>query len=153
VAPLPTAYALRRELTAQWEAPDPQMAELLEKALQNPLITRLTNQAQWAGRSKAIERITDALRAGFTRGLMAGLEREARLFAEAVVAPDEGKIGIQDFLDKRSAPLPTRRRIHLTPDEEKRMIDAGMLLPIGTPFFPGVTPIPVAQYAMAARAR
>ncbi|MBO9341131.1 MAG: AMP-binding protein [Roseiflexus sp.] len=148
--PLPTAYALRRELTAQWEAPDPQMAELLEKALQNPLITRLTNQAQWAGRSKAIERITDALRTGFTRGLMAGLEREARLFAEAVVAPDEGKIGIQDFLDKRSAPLPTRRRIHLTPDEEKRLIDAGMLLPIGTPFFPGVTPIPVAQYAMAA---
>ncbi|NWG19474.1 MAG: AMP-binding protein [Chloroflexi bacterium] len=147
---LAEGYAVRRELTAQWEAPDPDMARQLETTLRDPLIERILMQARGAGRARAIERIIDALRTGYTRGLPAGLEREARLFAEAVVAADEGKIGIQEFIDKRSAPLPTRRRIHLTPEEEQRMIDAGLLLPIGSPFFPGVTPTPVAQYAMAA---
>lgn len=147
---LAEGYAARRELTAQWEAPSPEMAERLETTLNDPLIKRITDQARDAGRARAIERIIDALRTGYAYGLPAGLEREARLFAEAVVAADEGKQGIQEFLDKRSAPLPTRRRLHLTAAEERRMIDNGMLLPVGAPFFPGVTPLPVAQYAMAA---
>jgi acrylyl-CoA reductase (NADPH)/3-hydroxypropionyl-CoA dehydratase/3-hydroxypropionyl-CoA synthetase len=144
------AYAQRKELTARWEAADPAMAERLETALRDPLIDRVIKQAQWAGREKAIQRIVEAMRTGYRNGLLQGLEREARLFAEAVVDPEGGKKGIQDFMDKKSAPLPTRRRIKLTPEEEQQMIDRGLLLPLGAPFFPGVTPIPVAGYAQAA---
>jgi acrylyl-CoA reductase (NADPH)/3-hydroxypropionyl-CoA dehydratase/3-hydroxypropionyl-CoA synthetase len=62
-------------------------------------------------RPHAPPRIVDALRTGWRDGLEAGLAREARLFAEAVVDPDGGKAGIRAFFDKQSAPLPTRRRV------------------------------------------
>ena len=55
-----------------------------------------------------MERALDAVRTGWERGLEAGLKHEAELFARAVVDPEGGKRGIRDFLDKRSAPLPTR---------------------------------------------
>jgi acrylyl-CoA reductase (NADPH)/3-hydroxypropionyl-CoA dehydratase/3-hydroxypropionyl-CoA synthetase len=50
----------------------------------------------------------------------------------------------------KSAPLPTRRRIRLSKEDQQRLIEAAALLPIGSPFFPGVTPIPIAQYAQGA---
>ena len=41
-------------------------------------------------------------------------------------------------------------RLRLSTGEERRLTEAGALLPIGAPFFPGVTPIPIAQYAQGA---
>ncbi len=148
---LAEGYQKRKVLTAEWEKPQPQFVdEYLSMALKHPLIERIVQQSETAGRRKTIDRIIEAIRYGFMHGLVQGLEREARLFAEAVVDPQGGKKGIQDFMDKKSAPLPTRRRISLTKEEEQHLIDEGYLLPIGSPFFPGVTPIPVAQYAWAA---
>ncbi len=148
---LPEAFRHRRELTKQWEKPQPEFVkEHLEPLLKKPIITRLLKQAEWAGRTKTLGRIIDAIRFGYENGLEKGLEHEAHLFAEAVVAKDEGKHGIQAFMDRVHAPLPTRRRITLTEEEEQHLIDQSYLVPLGAPFFPGITPIPVAQYAMAA---
>jgi acrylyl-CoA reductase (NADPH) / 3-hydroxypropionyl-CoA dehydratase / 3-hydroxypropionyl-CoA synthetase len=131
---LAETLANRRELLAAWEAPSPEFArDVLEPTLRHPLVTRLVEQAQWAGRGPTVERLLDALRTGYTDGLLAGLGREARHFAEAVVDPAGGKHGIQAFLDKQSAALPTRRRIKLTAEEEQRLIAQGQLLPIGAP--------------------
>ncbi len=149
--PLAEAFTQRQALTAEWEQPAPAfVTDVLEPLLQRPQIQRLSEQAAGAGRTQTLERILDAVRFGYANGLVKGLEHEARLFAEAVVDPEGGKTGIQDFMDKNSAPLPTRRRLKLIPEEEQQLIDHGMLLPVGAPFFPGVTPVPVAQYAMAA---
>jgi acrylyl-CoA reductase (NADPH)/3-hydroxypropionyl-CoA dehydratase/3-hydroxypropionyl-CoA synthetase len=148
---LPEAFKQRKELTAEWEKPQAQFVEQhLDTVLKHPMIERIIKQSEGAGRRKTVDRIVESIRYGYMHGLAQGLEREARLFAEAVVDPDGGKKGIQDFMDKKSAPLPTRRRISLTKEEEQRLIDEGYLLPIGAPFFPGVTTIPVAQYAWAA---
>ncbi len=148
---LSEAFRLRKELTAEWEKPQPKFVdEHLNMVLKSPMIERILRQSEGAGRKKTIDRIIEAMRYGFMHGLVQGLEREARLFAEAVVDPEGGKKGIQDFMDKKSAPLPTRRRVSITKEEEQRLINEGYLLPVGAPFFPGVTPIPVAQYAWAA---
>ncbi|QJR34927.1 AMP-binding protein [Gemmatimonas groenlandica] len=111
-----------------------------------PPIARLAEQSQHAGRGPAIARVFDAVRCGWRDGLIAGLAREARLFAEAVVDPDGGKRGIQAFFDKRSAPLPTRRRRTFDADEQAAAIAQGELLPVGAPFYPGFTSIPAWQY-------
>jgi acrylyl-CoA reductase (NADPH)/3-hydroxypropionyl-CoA dehydratase/3-hydroxypropionyl-CoA synthetase len=148
--PLGEALRERRALNTLWAEPQPAfVAETLETAIASPLIARLITQARGAGRGPTVARILDAVRHGYAHGMLAGLQHEARLFAEAVVSPEEGKRGIQEYMDKRSAPLPTRRRIRLTKDEEAHLIAEGLLLPIGAPFFPGVTSIPQAQYAQA----
>ncbi|MCA0375577.1 MAG: AMP-binding protein [Gemmatimonadetes bacterium] len=108
-------------------------------------IARLLAQAERVGRTHATTRILDAVRTGWRDGLEAGLAREARLFAEAVVDPAGGKAGIRAFFDRRSAPLPTRRRT-VTIDDAADLIERGELLPVGAPFLPGVTPIPAWQY-------
>jgi acrylyl-CoA reductase (NADPH)/3-hydroxypropionyl-CoA dehydratase/3-hydroxypropionyl-CoA synthetase len=145
------AFTQRQVLNTEWDAAQQQfVTEHLEPAINHPLTQRLIKQSQWAGRGPTVERILDAMRHGYAHGMKAGLEREARLFAEAMVDPEGGKKGIQDFMDRRSAPLPTRRRITLTKEEEQQMIARGDLLPVGAPFFPGVTPLPIAQYAWAA---
>jgi acrylyl-CoA reductase (NADPH) / 3-hydroxypropionyl-CoA dehydratase / 3-hydroxypropionyl-CoA synthetase len=63
-----------------------------------------------AGRPRGDRRRASSMRCAPAgrRASTAGLEREARLFAEAIVDPDGGKAGIQAFFDKQSAPLPTR---------------------------------------------
>ncbi|MFQ6019343.1 MAG: acetyl-CoA synthetase, partial [Dehalococcoidia bacterium] len=61
-----------------------------------------------------------------------------------------GKTGIRAFLEKRSQPLPTLPRFQPTTAEEKALIEEGALLPVGSPFFPGFTPLPQRQYAWAA---
>jgi len=145
------AFEQRRKLVQQWDAPDAKfVSAVLEPVLKNPMIERIVKQAQGAGRARTVERILDVVRQGFAKGLSHGLQQEARTFAEAVVDPQGGKKGIQDFMDKKSAPLPTRRRIQLSEADKKRLVDAGALLPIGAPFFPGVTPIPIAQIAQGA---
>jgi acrylyl-CoA reductase (NADPH)/3-hydroxypropionyl-CoA dehydratase/3-hydroxypropionyl-CoA synthetase len=59
-------------------------------------------------RVDAARAILDAVRAGFTEGLEAGLALEARLFGR-LVASDDGRQGIDRFLARRSLPLPLRR--------------------------------------------
>ena len=96
-------------------------------------------------------RALDAIRTGWTQGVTSGLEREAQRFAEAILDPDGGKIGIEQLMDKRSPPLPVRRDgVHDYDTHGERrdaLIASGDLFPIGTPFYPGVTPIPSYQLA------
>ncbi len=143
-------FGVRRNLNETWEQPDPAFAAKIEAAFDDPEIQRLIAQAAWAGRSDAIRRIREAVLHGYRNGITAGLAYEARMFAEAVVDPNGGKTGIQQFLDKVAAPLPTRRVISVTPEQEQEMVTKGQLLPVGAPFFPGVTPIPPFQYAQGA---
>jgi acrylyl-CoA reductase (NADPH) / 3-hydroxypropionyl-CoA dehydratase / 3-hydroxypropionyl-CoA synthetase len=144
------AFARRREQTASWLSPQPDFAEdELYSITQNPHVKRIVQQAAGAGRSKAVERALEAIRYGYEHGLDAGLANEARLFAEAAVDPEGGKRGIQDFMDRQSAPLPTRSPL-ITSEQEQAFLQQGYLLPIGSPFFPGVTPLPAWQYAQGA---
>ena len=51
--------------------------------------------------------ILDLVALGFTRGVAAGLEAEAREFGR-LVASDDGRAGLDRFLARRSWPLPLR---------------------------------------------
>ncbi|WP_426163699.1 AMP-binding protein [Sandarakinorhabdus sp. DWP1-3-1] len=143
------AWAERRKSAkAAWQHP----AHVdLDEALTDEFVQRILKQLDWAGRGKAGARAIDAIRTGWEQGLSAGLEREAQLFAEAVVDPQGGKTGIKEFLDKKSPPLPVRRNgVYIDSEHQakgERLETAGDLLPIGAPFFPGVTAIPGHQYA------
>ncbi|NTU83678.1 MAG: AMP-binding protein, partial [Chloroflexales bacterium] len=144
---LKEAYEIRKAELVSWEQPQPGfVSDELSAIIQNPRVQRIVHQAAGAGRAKAVERALEAIRYGFEHGFEQGLAHEARLFAEAVVDPEGGKRGIQDFMDKRSAPLPTRDTL-VTPEQAQLYIENGQLLPVGAPFFPGVTPIPCLQYA------
>jgi len=147
-SPLGQAWAARRLETAAWEAP----ATIdLDAVLQDDFLRRILRQLDWAGRGKAGERALDAVRTGWAEGMGAGLAREAQLFAEAVIDPEGGKTGIRQFLDKQSPPLPVRRDgLHIEAERAARaaaLQAEGNLLPVGAPFFPGVTAIPSHQYA------
>ncbi len=123
----------------------------LDDALADDFVQRILRQLEWAGRGPAGQRAIAAIRTGWTDGMAAGLEREAQLFAEAVVDPDGGKTGIREFLDKKSPPLPVRRNGVFIDSEHdaraERLEAAGDLLPVGAAFFPGITAIPGHQYA------
>jgi acrylyl-CoA reductase (NADPH)/3-hydroxypropionyl-CoA dehydratase/3-hydroxypropionyl-CoA synthetase len=127
----------RRRQVEEWEQPQPLAWAELE---QDTELQRIIASQRAAGRGKAVERVLEAVRYGYEHGYFPGLAHEAELFAQAVVDPEGGKHGIRAFLDKQSAPLPTRSRPSPTPNE---------LLPVGAPFFPGVTPIPCYQHAYA----
>ncbi|MBX9815280.1 MAG: AMP-binding protein [Sphingomonas sp.] len=147
-SPLGRAYAARQARLAAWEGP----AEVdLDAVLADDFLQRLLRQLDWAGRGAAGARAIAAVRAGLDQGLSAGLAREGALFAEAIVDPEGGKTGIRQFLDKVSPPLPVRRD-GLWIDAEhapraRALETAGELLPVGAPFYPGVTPIPRFHYA------
>ena len=112
-------------------------------------------QAKWAGRQSAYESAIEAIRTGWNFGISSGLTREGELFAQAVVAEHGGKAGIRQFIDKKSPALPVRRDSflyscidtwgHLLEDNQEGL--PGELLPRGAPFFPGITPLPLSQYA------
>ncbi|MCU0869850.1 MAG: enoyl-CoA hydratase-related protein, partial [Burkholderiales bacterium] len=123
----------------------------LDAALADPHLQRVHRQLEWAGRAGARDRALEAIRTGWTDGYEAGLAREAELFAQAVVDPDGGKTGIEQFMEKRSPALPIRRDGVRIAAEHTATADAeiarGQLLPRGAPFFPGVTPLPAWQYA------
>jgi acrylyl-CoA reductase (NADPH)/3-hydroxypropionyl-CoA dehydratase/3-hydroxypropionyl-CoA synthetase len=140
---LARAFRHVRERRAAWERPG---ALDVPALLALGPVARLFAQAERVGRGGAVVRIRDAVTTGWREGLDAGLAREARLFAEAVIDPAGGKAGIRAFFDRRSAPLPTRRREAFTPERVAELLRAGELLPIGAPFFPGLTPIPRWQY-------
>ena len=145
---LGTAHSGRLAETRGWNEP----ASLdLDAVLQDAHLQRIVAQLAWAGRERAGARVLDAVRTGWTQGLNAGLAREAELFAEAVVDPDGGKTGIRQFIDKQSAPLPIKRDGVRLVSEHREFIHAqlanGNLLPVGAPFYPGVTQLPRWQHA------
>jgi acrylyl-CoA reductase (NADPH)/3-hydroxypropionyl-CoA dehydratase/3-hydroxypropionyl-CoA synthetase len=140
------AFRARRQANETWRQPG---RAPFEPALADPEVQRLVGQARLVGREATAARILDALRTGWTRGIDAGLEHEARLFAEAVVDPKGGKAGIRAFIDKQSAPLPTRRNRMPSLDQAAGLIERGELLPLGSPFYPGFTPLPAWQYGHA----
>ncbi len=147
-SPLGKAFAERNSLTKSWEQP----GDIdLDTVLQDDFLQRILRQLAWAGRDKAGARALDAIKTGWTQGTSAGLTREAENFAEAIIDPEGGKRGIQDFMDKQSPPLPVRRNGVWVYEEHEAQRDAliakGELLPMGAPFYPGVTPIPPYQLA------
>jgi acrylyl-CoA reductase (NADPH)/3-hydroxypropionyl-CoA dehydratase/3-hydroxypropionyl-CoA synthetase len=142
-SPLARKFRVVRERRLAWEQPgaiDPAQVFAL------PPVARLLDQAERVGRAPAAARVIDAVTTGWRQGLTAGLAREARLFAEAVVDPESGKAGIRAFFDRRSAPLPTRRRVSFDAEQRAAMIANGELLPVGAAFIPGFTPLPRWQF-------
>ncbi|MEE4175810.1 MAG: AMP-binding protein [Xanthomonadales bacterium] len=145
--PLLEAMARRDRRREQRDAPIPWQEELLTQPSLAPTLAQL----RASGRERPVARILEALRVGAEQGQRAGLKREARLFAEAVCDPEGGPPGIRAFLERRSAPLPLRH-VDVSPlaDASQRaaLEQAGRLLPLDAPFFPGVTPVPEYQYGM-----
>ena len=147
--PLVPVMARRLDANARWAVPGRFPATDLDA---HPEMKRLLAQAKSAGRALPAAWALEAIRHGYEHGLPAGLEREGQLFAAAVVHPKAGRLGLRAFFDRRSAPLPTRRRPELEAaraDETTALAD-GRLLPVGAPFYPGVTAIPEYQYALLA---
>ncbi len=142
------AWRQRQKWTAQWE----EASDIdLDSVLEDDFLQRILKQLKWAGRDKAGQRALEAIRIGWQEGSAAGYAAEARRFAEAIIDPDGGKTGIQQFMDKQSPPLPVRRNgVWIDEEHEPRkaaLIKQGELLDIGDPFFPGITPIPAHQLA------
>jgi acrylyl-CoA reductase (NADPH) / 3-hydroxypropionyl-CoA dehydratase / 3-hydroxypropionyl-CoA synthetase len=142
------AHSERLLQTTSWNEP----ASIdLDAVLADTHLLNIMTQLNWAERGMAGARALDAVRTGWSQGMDAGLLREAELFAEGVVDPNGGKTGIRQFLDKQSAPLPIKRDgVRLSAENaafSKLQISRGELLPVGSPFYPGVTQIPSWQYA------
>lgn len=145
---LGAAFQARRKMIDAWRQP----ARInLETVLEDDFLQRILRQLDWAGRGTAGARALDAIRTGWSQGTDAGYAREATLFSQAIIDPDGGKTGIQQFMDKQSPPLPVRRDgVFIDQEHETRateLIAKGEMLPVGAPFFPGVTPIPDHQLA------
>ncbi|MDJ0686534.1 MAG: AMP-binding protein [Alphaproteobacteria bacterium] len=142
------AFAARHAMTVEWEKPSPID---LDTVLEDGFLKRILGQLEWAGRAKAAARALDAVRTGWEEGADNGYIREADCFAEAVIDPEGGKTGIDQFMEKRSPPLPVRRNaVHDVADYASKrdaLLESGDLLPLGAPFYPGVTPIPASQFA------
>ncbi|MGA0083821.1 MAG: AMP-binding protein [Steroidobacteraceae bacterium] len=139
-------FARRKAAEASWQQPG---RDSLTEAMQHPLVRTLQAQAEAVGRSATLQRILDAVHTGWQQGITIGLKREAQVFAEAIVDPAGGKAGIRAFFDKQSAPLPTKPEGRPAMKDARRLQRRGQLLPIGAPFFPGLTPIPKWQYGHA----
>jgi acrylyl-CoA reductase (NADPH)/3-hydroxypropionyl-CoA dehydratase/3-hydroxypropionyl-CoA synthetase len=142
------AFAARQAAIQRWDTPAP---VALAPVMEDAFLQRVLRQLDWAGRGKAGERAIEAVRTGLEQGITAGLAREAALFADAIVDPEGGKTGIRQFIDKVAPPLPVRRdgvwEYDKHAEQAKALEEVGELLPVGAPFFPGVTPIPPYQYA------
>ena len=139
-------FARRKAAEASWQQPG---RDSLTEAMQHPLVRALQTQAQTVGRGATLQRILDAVHAGWQQGITVGLKREAQVFAEAIVDPAGGKAGIRAFFDKQSAPLPVKPEGRPAMKDARRLQRRGQLLPIGAPFFPGLTPMPKWQYGHA----
>lgn len=145
---LGAAFEARRAMVERWCAPS---TIDLDGVLADDFLRRILRQLDWAGRGAAGERALEAIRTGWQQGTDVGYAREAALFSEAIIDPEGGKTGIRQFMDKQSPPLPVRRDgVFIDDDHARRSTDLiakGTMLPVGAPFFPGVTPIPDHQLA------
>ena len=147
-SPLGAAFAERQAAAERWDT----AADIsLDAVMADDFLQRILRQLDWAGRGGAGKRALEAVRVGLEQGMTAGLAKEAALFADAIVDPEGGKTGIRQFMDKIAPPLPVRRDgVWIDAEHEMRaqaLEAAGDLLPVGAPFYPGVTPIPRHQYA------
>ncbi|HEY0832804.1 MAG TPA: AMP-binding protein [Azospirillum sp.] len=103
-------------------------------------IARLLRQAHSVGRGAVADTIVQLVRTGLERGFDAGSAAEIDAFARFLLDAENGaRKGIALFLEKKSPPLPAR------PRRDSR----DGVLPIGSPFFPGATPLPRWQLAQA----
>ena len=101
---------------------------------------RLLRQAHTTGRGPVADTILSLVATGLREGFDAGSAAEIAAFARFLLDAEDGaKKGIALFLEKKSPPLPAR------PRRESR----DGVLPIGSPFFPGATPLPRWQLAQA----
>ena len=137
----------RQTARERWQEP----AEFDESILKQEDVRRNRRSCEHAGvgRERAFERAVEAVRTGFEAGFSAGMEREAELFAEAVVDPEGGKRGIEQFLEGRAPPLPTRPREAPSLERAPELEQRGDLLPVGAPFYPGADEVPDWQYGLA----
>ncbi len=147
-SPLGQAHAQRQADLAQWNQPSPLS---LDAALSDAHLQSIHGQLEWAGRAGARDRALSAIRTGWMQGLDAGLALEAELFAQAIIDPQGGKVGIRQFMEKNSPALPTRRdAVKLATDAPQwiaAQLQQGALLPRGAPFYPGITALPAWQFA------
>ncbi|MEM1414899.1 MAG: AMP-binding protein [Myxococcota bacterium] len=143
--PLVAAMEAREAYLASAEKPLA-FATDIRAALATPIA-----QAESNGRSSAVARILDAVRTGLAEGQSAGLAKEGSAFADAIVDPEAGPVGIPAFLERRSAPLPLRD-VAVPADADdatRKALEAkGELIPIDGAFYPGVTPVPPYMYAL-----
>ncbi|MCW2237522.1 AMP-binding protein [Azospirillum canadense] len=103
-------------------------------------VERLLRQAHTVGRGPVADTIVDLVTTGLRDGFDAGSHAEIAAFARFLLDSEHGaKKGIALFLEKKSPPLPAR------PRPESR----DGVLPIGSPLFPGATPLPQWQLAQA----
>ncbi|MCO6441609.1 MAG: enoyl-CoA hydratase/isomerase family protein [Nitrococcus mobilis] len=145
--PVAEAMGFRRQQRAQWDTPETMDWPEIE---QDPYLQQCLAQTRYAGRGQVAETIVELVRTGLEEGIEAGLAAEVDAFTRFVLDPEHGgKKGIRLFLDKRSPALPLRRRPQFSAAELERLEDEYWLLPIGSPFVPGVTPLPQMQYAWA----
>ncbi|MEW6056450.1 MAG: AMP-binding protein [Bdellovibrionota bacterium] len=144
--PLAEAHDERLRLMEDWQNGKRFPSEVFDNHAE---IRRLLVQAESSGRTMPAQWALEAMRFGYENGLGQGLEREAKLFAEAVVHPQAGRRGIRAFFDKKSEPLPVKRRKALEEARahEQTLLNKGELLEPQAAFYPGVTPIPKYQYA------
>ncbi|MBT4523183.1 MAG: AMP-binding protein, partial [Halieaceae bacterium] len=139
-------HAMRRrhESITQWQQPGVFSAVCLT----DETVDRCMRAADLAGRGPVAKAIVELVKIGLEQGFSSGLEREIEAFAQFVMDDEHGgKKGIALFMDKMSPPLPSRPRVAAT--EKQALIGCGKLLPMGAPFFAGVTPIPPYQLAQA----
>ena len=138
----------RHDSLAQWNTAS---TLSLDAALADEHLQQVHAQLDWAGRGGARDRALQAIRTGWVEGIDRGLVVEAELFAQAVIDPEGGKTGIEQFMDKKSPALPIRRgAVRVAAEQPDSWIEQqtaqGDLLPRGSPFYPGVTPLPAWQY-------
>jgi acrylyl-CoA reductase (NADPH)/3-hydroxypropionyl-CoA dehydratase/3-hydroxypropionyl-CoA synthetase len=142
------ALSDRQASLVDWNSASPVS---LDAALADEHLKTMHHQLEWAGRAGARDRALQAIRTGWTEGLDRGLAVEAELFAQAVIDPEGGKTGIEQFMDKKSPALPIRRgAVRVAAEQPEAWLAEqtaqGELLPRGAPFYPGVTPLPAWQY-------
>jgi acrylyl-CoA reductase (NADPH)/3-hydroxypropionyl-CoA dehydratase/3-hydroxypropionyl-CoA synthetase len=138
------AMQARHAALQRWREPQIFPAECLQKGS----VKRYLAAAEKVGRGPVARDIVNLVQQGRELGFDRGLLQEAETFARYVL--DEvhgGKHGIRLFLDKNSPALPSRPRIDIS--EKSALVERGDLLPMGAPFYAGVTPVPAYQLAQA----
>lgn len=136
--PAHDALTARLEAVAEWEKPG---------TVPDVDVQPLLDQAESVGRGVVARAIVDLVRRGLSEGFSAGLKAERDAFARLLLDAEHGaRKGIALFLDKKSPPLPARPRPEFTPEEAERL----GVLPVGSPFIPGVDALPEWQWAWGA---
>ncbi len=135
-----SAFAHRSERLAAWRSPAPWPQDFVLDHHVQRAIAHHSHTPRETVAAAILHLVTD----GWVQGLEVGLAKEANTFTQLVLSPEKGRDGITRFLEKRSLPLPTRDISQSNPEELESM---GLLLPIGHPFIPGLTPIPLFQWA------